>query len=164
MLLLTGIVMVTGVFMSWNIQSRTKDFFVLFMTLVAGVYGVFLSMDLFFLFFFYELAIVPMYLLIGVWGSTRKEYGALKLVLYLVASSAVVWVALIAIYVESGLGSFDLLDLKQVEYGIPAFNGPCSPCLWWDLVCWPASGHFTPGPLMATSLLLPRLACSTQAC
>ncbi|MFQ5874849.1 MAG: proton-conducting transporter membrane subunit, partial [Dehalococcoidia bacterium] len=97
MVLLTGIVMVTGVFMAWNTEPRSKDFFVLFMTLVTGVYGVFLSLDLFFLFFFYELAVVPMYLLIGIWGSTRKEYGALKLVLYLVASSVLVWVGIIAI-------------------------------------------------------------------
>ena len=113
MVLLTGIVMVTAVFMAWNTAPRAKDFFALFMALVCGVYGVFLSLDLFFLFFFYELAVVPMYLLIGVWGSTRKEYGALKLVLYLVASSVLVWVGLIAIYVWADITSFNLLDLEQ---------------------------------------------------
>ena len=113
MVLLTGIVMVTAVFMAWNTAPRAKDFFALLMVLVCGVYGVFLSLDLFFLFFFYELAVVPMYLLIGVWGSTRKEYGALKLVLYLVASSVLVWVGLIAIYVWADIDSFNLRDLER---------------------------------------------------
>ena len=116
MVLLTGIVMFTGVFISWNINTRTKDFFILFMALVTGVYGTFVSLDLFFLFFFYELAILPMYLLIAVWGSTRKEYAALKLVLYLVAGSVLVWVALIAVYVKANLGTFDLLALQDVEF------------------------------------------------
>ena len=93
MVLLTGIVMFAGVLVSWNIERRPKDFFVLYMALVAGVYGTFVTRDLFFLFFFYELAVLPMYLLIGVWGSSSdfgtflrtKEYSAMKLVLYLVA-------------------------------------------------------------------------------
>ena len=116
MVLLTGIVMFTGVLISWNIRERTKEYFVLFMVLVTGVYGTFLSLDLFFLFFFYELAVLPMYLLIAVWGSTRKEYGALKLVMYLMAGSILVWVALIAVYVQANVGSFDLLALQEVEF------------------------------------------------
>ena len=116
MVLLTGIVMFTGVLISWNVRERTKEYFVLFMLLVTGVYGTFVSLDLFFLFFFYELAVLPMYLLIGVWGSTRKEYGALKLVMYLMAGSILVWVALIAVYVQADVGSFDLLALQEVEF------------------------------------------------
>lgn len=115
MVLLTGIVMATGVFISWNIDTRTKDFFVLFLVLVTGVLGTFISLDLFFLFFFYELAVLPMYLLIGVWGSTRKEYGALKLVLYLVASSALVWIAILLLYVKADMGTFDITVLSQPE-------------------------------------------------
>ncbi len=61
---------------SWKLEYRNKDFFILYWLLVAGVYGTFFSLDLFFFFFFYELAVVPLYMLIGVWGSTRKEYGA----------------------------------------------------------------------------------------
>ncbi|MEE9199478.1 MAG: NADH-quinone oxidoreductase subunit M [Dehalococcoidia bacterium] len=149
MVLLTGIVMTTGVFMAWNIEPRTKDFFALLMTLVTGVYGVFLSLDLFFLFFFYELAVVPMYLLIGVWGSTRKEYGALKLVLYLVASSVLVWIGLIAIYVESGLGSFNLLDLEEAGFD-SGFQRAVFPILMfgfgvlagpWPFHTWSPDGH-----------------------
>ncbi|MBI2846603.1 MAG: NADH-quinone oxidoreductase subunit M [Chloroflexi bacterium] len=124
MVLLTGIVMFSGVFISWNINKRTKDFFILLLTLVTGVYGVFVSLDLFFLFFFYELAVLPMYLLIGVWGASStfptfartKEYGALKLTLYLVAGSVLVWVALLAVYVQAGINSFDILELQKLGY------------------------------------------------
>ncbi len=149
MVLLTGIVMVTAVFMAWNTEPRAKDFFALFMALVCGVYGVFLSLDLFFLFFFYELAVVPMYLLIGVWGSTRKEYGALKLVLYLVASSVLVWVGLIAIYVHADLGTFNLLELEQAGYSA-TFQRVVFPLLMfgfgvlaglWPFHTWSPDGH-----------------------
>jgi len=124
MVLLTGIVTFTGVLISWNIEHRTKEFFVLFFLLVAGVFGVFVSLDLFFFFFFYELAVMPMYLLIGVWGSSSdfgsflrpKEYGAMKLMLYLVAGSVLVWVALIAVFVEGGGGTFSLLALEDVTF------------------------------------------------
>ncbi|MCH8284261.1 MAG: NADH-quinone oxidoreductase subunit M, partial [Chloroflexi bacterium] len=116
MVLLTGIVMFTGVVMSWSIEKRLKEYFFLFMILLTGVYGTFVSLDLFFLFFFYELAVLPMYLLIAVWGSTRKEYGALKLVLYLVGGSVLVWIALIAVYAEASLGTFNLLALQEVEF------------------------------------------------
>ena len=70
MVMLTGIVMFTGVLVSWNITHRSKNFFILYFLLLSGVFGVFVSLDLFFLFFFYELAVLPMYLLIGVWGSS----------------------------------------------------------------------------------------------
>ena len=73
-ILLTGVVMFTGVLVSWNIKSWNKDFFILYFLLLAGVFGVFASMDLFFFFFFYELSVLPMYLLIGVWGSS-SDFG-----------------------------------------------------------------------------------------
>ena len=121
MVLLTGIVMFAAVLVSWNIQHRPRDYFILIMVLVAGVYGTFASLDLFFLFFFYELAVLPMYLLIGVWGSSSdfgtfirtKEYGAMKLVLYLVAGSVLVWVSILAIYwaaAEAGMPTFAIDD------------------------------------------------------
>ena len=108
MVLLTGIVAFAGTLASWKLDYRTKDFFVLYWVLISGVYGTFFSLDLFFLFFFYELAVVPLYLLIGIWGSTRKEYGAMKLTLYLVAGSVLMWIGIFAVVNEAGLGSFDL--------------------------------------------------------
>ncbi|MER3404545.1 MAG: NADH-quinone oxidoreductase subunit M [Chloroflexota bacterium] len=116
MVLLTAIVIFTGVFVSWKIDYRAKEFFALLLLLVTGVFGVFMSLDLFFFFFFYELAVLPMYLLIGVWGSTRKEYAAMKLVLMLLAGSILVWTGLLALYVQSGINSFDFLRLREVHF------------------------------------------------
>lgn len=123
LVLLNGVVFFSGTLISRNITVRSKEFFFWLMLLVAGVYGTFLSLDLFFFFFFYELAVLPMYLLIGVWGSSSdfgtfirtKESGALKLVLYLVAGSVLVWISIIALWVEGGQ-SFNLLDMEQIQY------------------------------------------------
>ena len=94
LVLLTGIAAVAGVLFSWNIERRTKEFFALYLALIGGVYGVFLSFDLFLLFVFYEIAIIPKYFLIAIWGSTRREYGAMKLALYSFVGSAMVLVGL----------------------------------------------------------------------
>jgi NADH-quinone oxidoreductase subunit M len=72
LVLLTGLAAVAGVLFSWNIELRTNEFFAFFLALIGGVYGVFLSFDLFLLFVFYEIAIVPKYFLIAIWGSTRR--------------------------------------------------------------------------------------------
>ena len=95
MILLNGVVTFAGTLISWKIENKNKDFFILFFMLSAGVFGTFSSLDLFFFFFFYELAVLPMYLLIGVWGSSSrfptfmrtKEYSALKLMMMLVGGS-----------------------------------------------------------------------------
>ncbi len=132
LVLLNGIVLFGGVLISQTILHRNRDFFVLLLALGAGVYGVFVVQDLFFLFFFYELAVLPMYLLIGVWGSSTdfgtflrtKEYGALKLMLYLVAGSVLVWIGILALYVEardSGVSTFSISAL-----GTLAANGEFS--------------------------------------
>ena len=102
LVLLTGIAAVAGVLFSWNIEHRSREFFALYLALIGGVYGVFLSFDLFLLFVFYEIAIIPKYFLIAIWGSTRREYGAMKLALYSFVGSAMVLVGLIAAYVVAG--------------------------------------------------------------
>ncbi len=97
MILLTGMVSVAGVLISWRIEDRTKEFMAFFMLLVAGVYGVFLAIDMFVLFFFYELAIFPMYLLIATWGWVKlREYAAMKLTLYILIGSVIALVGVIA--------------------------------------------------------------------
>jgi NADH-quinone oxidoreductase subunit M len=97
MVLLTGMVAVAGVLVSWRIDDRTKEFMAFFMLLVAGVYGVFVALDAFVLFFFYELAIFPMYLLIATWGWVKlREYAAMKLTLYILIGSVVALIGLIA--------------------------------------------------------------------
>jgi len=113
MLLLTGIVFFTAVLTMWELEYRVKEFFALTFLLVAGVFGLFMSMDLFFIFVWYDVSLFPMYLLIAVWGSTRKEYGAMKLTLYLLAGSALILPAIVYLVVHSGLGTFDLTVLMQ---------------------------------------------------
>jgi NADH-quinone oxidoreductase subunit M len=111
LLVLTGLAATAGVLFSWNIEERAGEFFALFLTLIAGVYGVFLSADAVVFFAFYELAIVPKYFLIATWGSTRREYGAMKLVLYSFAGSALVLAGLLWAYAAGGGHSFALGDL-----------------------------------------------------
>src|SRR5258708_2509365 len=102
LIVLNGFVCVTGILFSWNIEERVKEFFAFFLTLIAGVYGVFMAMDVFLLFVFYELAIIPKYFIIAIWGSTRKEYGAMKLVLYSFVGSALVFIGILAVYASAG--------------------------------------------------------------
>ncbi len=113
MLVLNGVIISSGALISWNIENRMKEYWVLLLLLATGVYGVFIALDLFLFFVFYELAVLPMYLLIGVWGSTRKEYGAMKLTLFLMAGSAFVIIGMMAVYFGSGLRTFDMLALSQ---------------------------------------------------
>lgn len=111
LILLTGLAATAGVLFSWNIEERAGEFFALFLTLIGGVYGVFLSADAFLLFVFYEIAIVPKYFLIAKWGSTNREYGAMKLVLYSFAGSALVLAGLLWAHAAGGARSFALDDL-----------------------------------------------------
>ena len=111
MVLLTGIVGMAGTWVSWKLEHRLKDFFVLFNVLLSGVFGTFVLLDLFMWFLFYELAVLPMYLLIAVWGSTRKEYGAMKLMMMLVAASILIFTPIFAIFTETGTGTFDMVEL-----------------------------------------------------
>ncbi len=113
MLLLTAIVIVCGVMVSWTVTYRVKDFFANLLLLVAGVFGVFMTTNLFFFFLFYEIAVIPMYLLIVVWGSTDKEYAAMKLTLYLLLGSALMFACFLYMYALPGAHTFDLISLKQ---------------------------------------------------
>ncbi len=113
MLLLTGIVFFTGVLTMWELKTRVKEFFAFVFLLVTGVFGLFMSLDLFFIFVWYDVSLFPMYLLIAVWGSTRKEYAAMKLTLYLLAGSALILPAIVYLVVKSGLNTFDLVVLMQ---------------------------------------------------
>lgn len=113
MLVMTGFVFYCGVLVSWELSPRAKEFFTFFCLLVAGVYGVFTSLDLFFFFLFYELAVLPMYLLIGVWGTGPREYAAMKLTLYLLAGSALMLVGFLAMYFGSRTQTFDLRVLSD---------------------------------------------------
>jgi NADH-quinone oxidoreductase subunit M len=163
LVLLTGLAAVTGILFSWNIEHRAKEFFAFFLALIAGVYGVFLSFDLFLLFVFYELAIIPKYFLIAIWGSTRREYGAMKLALYSFVGSAMVLAGIVAAYVvaeQHGVKSASLLELAKVPFpqhfqywAFPlVFIGFAILAGLWPFHTWAPTGHVA-APT-ATSMLL----------
>ena len=120
LIVLTGLAATAGVLFSWNISERTGEFFALYLALIGGVYGVFLSADAFLLFVFYEIAIVPKYFLIANWGSTNREYGAMKLVLYSFAGSALVLAGLLWAYGAGGAKGFGLDELARAAAGLSA--------------------------------------------
>ena len=124
LLLLTSIVVLAGVFISWKMKDLPKEFFISLIVLSIGVYGFFISLDLFMMFVFFEIAVIPMYLLIGIWGSGPKEHSAMKLTLMLMGASAVLLVAILGIYFNSnadgGPLTFNILEIAQVNIPIEA--------------------------------------------
>ena len=119
LLLLTSIVVLAGVFISWKMYDLPKEFFISLIVLSFGVYGFFISIDLFTMFVFFEIAVIPMYLLIGIWGSGPKEYSAMKLTLMLMGASAVLLVGILGIYFNSdadgGPLTFNILEIAKVN-------------------------------------------------
>ncbi len=127
LVLLTGIVMFTGVLISWGIDDRPREFFAFLFLLAGGVFGVFVSLDLFMLFFFYEIAVFPMYLLIAIWGwKVTREYAAMKLTLYLFIGSVFSLIGALAMYFVNGqmtgVYTFDMLLLEKAGFSA-AFQG-----------------------------------------
>jgi NADH-quinone oxidoreductase subunit M len=124
MIVLTSIVTFAGVFVSWQVEYLTKEFFISLVLLASGVFGFFISLDLFTMFLFYEVAVIPMYLLIGIWGSGPKEYSAMKLTLMLMGGSALLLVGLLGIYFNSapdgGRLTFDLTEIAKVHIPVAA--------------------------------------------
>ncbi len=119
LVLLTGVVMFTGVLISWGIDDRPREFFAFLFILATGVFGVFVALDLFMLFFFYEIAVFPMYLLIAIWGwKVTREYAAMKLTLYLFIGSVVSLVGALAMYYAAGLRTFDMLALEHAGFSL----------------------------------------------
>ena len=116
LILLTSIVIFAGVFASWNVKDLAREFYISLIILAAGVFGFFISTDLFTMFLFFELAVIPMYLLIGIWGSGPKEYAAMKLTLMLMAGSALLIVGILGIYFNSsfeGEHTFNVWEIAQ---------------------------------------------------
>jgi len=163
LVLLTGVVMFTGVLISWGddhphvmagIQDRPREFFAFLFILASGVLGVFVSLDLFMLFFFYEIAVFPMYLLIVIWGWIEtREYAAMKLTLYLFIGSVVSLVGVLVMYwiqyQNTGLLSFDMLQMEQAGFSqtfqniwfLPVFFGFAVLGGIWPFHNWSPDGH-----------------------
>jgi NADH-quinone oxidoreductase subunit M len=168
LVLLTAIILFAGVFASWTVKTRDQEFYALLLLLVTGVFGVFVSLDLFVFFLFYEIAVLPMYLLIGIWGSSgevrpqgifgwafkrtgvgTKEYAAMKLTLYLLLGSAFILVGILALYTAAGSKSFSFIDLQQVQFSprlqswvfLAFYVGFGILAGIWPLHTWSPDGH-----------------------
>src|ERR1041385_1867876 len=154
LVLASSILLFAGIFISWHIKDRTKEFYIFLLILAAAPIGVFMSLDLFFLYFFYEMSVIPMYLLLGVWGShtkgylamtspegrerrdsvgfifnfasNSKEYAAMKLTLFLSAGAVVALMGILLIYKFSGLNTFDILVLREQA----KFTGSLGTLIW----------------------------------
>ncbi len=149
LLLLTGIIAITGVLFSWNVTRQPRAFFALFLTIIGGSYGVFQSLDLFLLFVCYEVVIIPKYFLISNWGSTNREYGAMKLTIYSVAGSALVLLGLIGVYILAPGRTLNLVALSQYPFPV-AFQLWAFPVMFigfgvlaglWPFHTWAPTGH-----------------------
>ena len=126
LLVLTAMVVLAGVFISWRMEDLPKEFFISLIVLSIGVYGFFISLDLFTMFVFFEIAVIPMYLLIGIWGSGPKEFAAMKLTLMLMGASAILLVGILGIYYNSNAGggdlTFNILEIAKVSIPFEAQN------------------------------------------
>jgi len=153
MVLLTAFIISMGVFATWTTKHRDKEFYALLLILVTGVFGVFMILDLFFFFLFYEIAVLPMYLLIGIWGTGNKQYSAMKLTLYLLVGSAFMLIGILAVYFSSGIEphTFNLVDLLAVKnHFTPVFARVVLLMFYigfgilagiWPLHTWSPDGH-----------------------
>jgi len=165
MCLVTGLTAVSAVLFSWDVEERPNEFFFWLLLVVGGSYGVFLSADLFLLFVFYELVIVPKYFLIAIWGSTNKEYGAMKLTLYSFFGGALALIGVIALYVAAGAHTLDLQQLAQFKF-TPQFQAWVFPLLFlgfavlagiWPLHTWAPTGHVaapTAGSMLLAGIVM----------
>src|SRR5437867_2325353 len=163
MVLVTGISAVGTVLFSWDVEHRQNEFFFWLLLVVAGCYGVFLSADLFLFFAFYELVIVPKYFLIAVFGSTNKEYGAMKLTLYSFFGGMLVFVGVLTAYVTAG--TLDLNQLSQFQFS-PQLQAWALPVLFlgfavlagiWPLHTWAPTGHVaapTAGSMLLAGIVM----------
>lgn len=162
LVLLTGLASTAGILFSWNVSDDAPEFFALFLTLVAGVYGVFLSADAFLFFVFYEIAIVPKYFLIARWGSTRREYAAMKLALYSFVGSAMVLAGILWVYAGGNAAGFGLGQLAEasahlshlqqvIVFGL-VFLGFATLAGLFPLHTWAPTGHVA-APTAASMLL-----------
>ena len=132
MLLLSAIIVFTGTFASWQLKPLTKEYFLWFTLLSMGVFGFFISVDMFAMFMFYEIALIPMYLLIGVWGSGKKEYAAMKLTLMLMGASAFLMCGIFGIFYGAGGQTMNIVDIANHTGGAHAIDFT-QQCIWFPM-------------------------------
>jgi len=113
LVLLLALVSTSGAFISFWIKDRVKEYMIFYLVLVASIYGVFISLDLFFLYLFYEMSVIPMYPLIGIWGSQNKEYASMKLTVYITTGAVFALAGILSLYGLTGLQTFDLIAIRE---------------------------------------------------
>ena len=121
LVLLLGLVSTSGAFVSLWIRERVKEYMIFYLILIASIYGVFTSLDLFFLYLFYEMSVIPMYPLVGIWGSQNKEYASMKLTVYITTGAVLALAGILTFYGASGLNTFDLIVIREAlsHQGLP---------------------------------------------
>ena len=124
MVVLTGLLFFLGVFVSWNTKKAVKGYFALFLLLDTGVMGVFLALDFFLFYIFWEVMLLPMYFLIGMWGGPQREYAAIKFFLYTLFGSVLMLVGILGLYFSCGK-TFNILELMEIA---PTTLGTLT---WW---------------------------------
>ncbi len=126
MIILSSVIVFTGSLISWTIDHQVKEYFLWYLLLATGVFGFFITIDLFSMFLFYEVALIPMYLLIGLWGTGRKEYSAMKLTLMLMGGSAFLLLGILGIYfntgADAGVRTMNILELAKLNMPVSAQN------------------------------------------
>lgn len=115
LILLTGLLGVAAVFCSWSVNYRQKEYFAWLLVLQTAVMGVFAAQDFILFFIFWELELIPMYFLISIWGSGRREHSAMKFIIFTFAGSAFMLVGILALYLSNGVGTFDMTSLANMK-------------------------------------------------
>ena len=163
---LTGLLGMCAILASWHVGFRVKEYFVWLLVLPTAVMGVFTSMDLLLFFLFWELELVPMFMLISVWGSGRKEYSAMKFLIFTIFGSGFMLVGIVAVYLTPGVGTFDMVELstKTTMLTSAGLLIPMSGLFWlffagfaiklptWPVHTWLPDAH-TDAPTAASVML-----------
>ena len=163
MVLLTGLLGMAAVFASWGIKSRVREYFMWLLALQTGVMGVFVSLDFVLFFLFWELELVPMFFLISIWGSGRKEYSAMKFLIFTFIGSAFMLIGILALFFSTDPHTFDMTVLPDAIKGasliLPAglifallFIGFAVKLPVWPLHTWLPDAH-TDAPTAASVML-----------
>ncbi len=134
LVLLSAVIVPVALLASWNIETRVKEYYCLFLLLESGIVGVFLSLDAFLFYVFFEAVLIPMYFIIGIWGGPRRLYAAIKFFLYTLAGSVVMLLGLLALYFfhfqQYGFYTFEISELMQLNLSPVA-----QEWIFWALFC-----------------------------
>ena len=171
LVMLTGLLGLCAVFVSFQIGNRVREYFIWLFVLQTAVLGVFTALDFLLFFLFWEVELVPMYLLISTWGTGRREYSAMKFLIFTILGSAFMLVAIVAIFVSAGVGSFDMTRLLEPGGALDAARAalPMGLLFWlffvafaiklptWPVHTWLPDAHTdapTAGSVMLAGVML----------